>query len=323
MARGKYNTQGFTLVELLVVIAIIGVLVALLLPAVQAARESARRTQCVNNLRQLALGMLNFESAYGGFPAAAVSRTPEDYAGKGPGAWYDDHGWYSQIGAFIEEQAFHDLVNFEVSFSHALNDAARRTYIGLYACPSDIGLQRNEWDSPTWARWRGNYVVNFGNTNYGQEDIEGLAVFGGAPFTFVNQTGLKKIVDGTSNTLLMSEIKVLPELDSQSAWGGPYSDFTTALGGQVFTAWQPPNSQVGDEVARLIVARRYYISNQIPPPRPKDPSTLQTFAARSHHPGGVHASLCDGSVQFFNEGIDLQVWRAWATANGADMIIAQ
>jgi hypothetical protein len=120
---------------------------------------------------------------------------------------------------------------------------------------------------------------------------------------------------------MMSEIKVLPELDSQSAWGGPYSDFTTSLGGQVFTAWLPPNSQVGDEVARLIVDPEVYLSNQIPVPRPKDPSPLQTFAARSHHPGGVHASLCDGSVQFFNEGIDLEVWRAWSTANGADTFV--
>lgn len=318
MAQIRRNAHGFTLVELLVVIAIIGVLVALLLPAVQAAREAARRTQCVNNLRQLALGMLNFESAYGGFPAAALSWEAADYIDKGPGTWYDDHGWYSQMGAFIEEQAWYDLIDFEVSFSHEINDPARRTFVPLFACPSDIGLQRNEWDSPTWARIRGNYVVNFGNTNYGQIDI-GDVPFGGAPFTYRDKTGLKKIVDGTSNTLLMSEIKVLPELPTQSEWGGPYSDFSTALGGQVFTAWLPPNSQVGDEVARLIVAPEFYLANQIPVPRQKDPSKLQTFAARSHHPGGVHASLCDGSVQFFSEGIDLVIWRAWATANNADV----
>lgn len=320
MMLAKQPKRGFTLVELLVVIAIIGVLVALLLPAVQAAREAARRTQCINNLRQLALGMLNFESAYGGFPAAAMSWDPADYQGRGPGSWYDDHGWYSQIGAFIEEQAWHDLIDFDVSFSHEINDAARRTFISLYACPSDIGLQRNEWESPTWARIRGNYVVNFGNTNYGQVDVGREVPFGGAPFTYREKTGLGKIVDGTSNTLLMSEIKVLPELPSQSAWGGPYSDFSTSLGGQVFTAWLPPNSQVGDEVARLIVAPEIYLSNQIPVPRQRDPSKLQTFAARSHHAGGVHASLCDGSVHFFSEGIDLQVWRAWATAQGADSV---
>jgi prepilin-type N-terminal cleavage/methylation domain-containing protein len=313
------KNRGFTLVELLVVIAIIGILVALLLPAVQAAREAARRTQCINNLRQLALGMINFEEAYGGFPTAAMSWDDAAYAGRGPGAWYDDHGWYSQLGAFIEEQAWHDLIRFDVAFSHVANDQARRTFINLYACPSDIGLQRNEWDSPTWARIRGNYVVNFGNTHYGQANI-GDIPFGGAPFAPVEKTPLGKITDGTSNTLLMSEIKVLPELPSQSAWGGPYSDFVTALGGQVFTAWLPPNSPVGDEVARLIVDAETYLSNQIPVPRRKDPSKLQTFAARSHHPGGVHASLCDGSVHFFSEGIDLEAWRAWASASNSDLI---
>jgi prepilin-type N-terminal cleavage/methylation domain-containing protein len=320
MAQGKHPQKGFTLVELLVVIAIIGVLVALLLPAVQAAREAARRTQCTNNLRQLALGMLNFDDANGGLPAAAISWDPADYTGKGPGTWYDDHGWYSQIGAFIEEQGWHDLINFDVSFSHVDNNVARRTFISLYACPSDIGLQRNEFDSPTWARIRGNYVVNFGNTNYGQVAIGDVA-FGGAPLGPVENSELGKIVDGTSNTLMMSEIKVLPELESQGAWGGPYSDFTTSLGGQVFTAWLPPNSRVGDEVARLIVAPEIYLSNQIPVPRQKDPSKLQTFAARSHHPGGVHASLCDGSVHFFSEGIDLEVWRATATASNGDVIL--
>jgi prepilin-type N-terminal cleavage/methylation domain-containing protein len=308
---------GFTLVELLVVIAIIGVLVALLLPAVQSAREAARRTQCVNHLKQLALGMLNFESAYGGFPAAALSWDESDYAGRGPGTWYDDHGWYSQMGPFIEEQAWFDRINFDVSFSNAANDQARRQFVSLFACPSDIGLQRNEWESATWARIRGNYVVNFGNTNYGQVEIADVP-FGGAPFTYVQRTGLKKITDGLSNTLMLSEIKVLPELESQSAWGGPYSDFSTALGGQVFTAWLPPNSSVGDEIARLIVAPEVYLSNQIPVPRRKDPSKLQTFAARSHHPGGVHGSLCDGSVQFFAESIDLEAWRALATASNAD-----
>ncbi len=80
---------------------------------------------------------------------------------------------------------------------------------------------------------------------------------------------------------------------------------------QVFTAWLPPNSQVGDQVARLIVEPEFYLANQIPVPTQRDPSKQQTFAARSHHPGGVHASLCDGSVQFFSEGIDLELWRAW------------
>ena len=315
--RGKSRASAFTLVELLVVIAIIGILVGLLLPAVQAAREAARKTQCTNHLRQFALGMLQFENTAGALPTAAMSWDARAYSGRGPGSWYDDHGWYSQMGPYIEEQAWFDMIDFDVAFSHVDNDPARRVEIALYACPSDIGLQKNEWRSPTWARLRGNYVVNFGNTNYGQTDKDGIP-FGGAPFRGGLETGLEVITDGTSHTLMMSEIRILPELPDELAWGGPYSDFTTGLGGQTFTAWNPPNSNVGDEVARLVVQQQYYEANGIPLPRRLDPTKAQTFAARSHHPGGVVASLCDASVRFFAESIDLVLWQAWSTAAAGD-----
>ena len=313
------NSRGFTLVELLVVITIIGILIALLLPAVQAAREAARRMQCSNKLKQLSLAMLNYESTHGGFPPAAISWEYAEYAGRGPGSWYDDHGWYSQIGAYIEQQAWYDMIDFKVSFSHVVNNDARKVMIDLFACPSDRGLQKNELASPTWARIRGNYVVNFGNTNYGQTDKAGVR-FLGAPFTYRRHTPISEIRDGTSNTLSMAEILVVLELSSQAggAWGGPPSDLSTSLGGQTFNGWLPPNSPVGDEVARCIVEAQYYTRNGIPVPTPASHTKEQSFAARSHHPGGAQAALCDGSVRFFSESIDLAAWRALSSAQGGE-----
>ncbi len=316
------NTKqtAFTLVELLVVITIIGILIALLLPAVQAAREAARRTECGNNLKQLGLGMHNFAfNNNDRFPTAAFSWESAEYTGRGPGTWYDDHGWYSQMGPYIEQQAWYNSIDFNVSFSHPKNDAARRVMLKVYSCPSDIGLQRNEWDNDSFARVRGNYVVNFGNTNYGQTTKAGVP-FGGAPFTYRVQTSTANIKDGLSNTLCMAEVKVLPEMSSQAfgAWGGPPSDFSTSLGGQTFNAWLPPNSPVADEVARLIAPAALFQQQKTPVPISASHTKEQTFAARSHHPGGVMAVLCDGSVRLFSNSIDIAAWRALATAKGAE-----
>lgn len=327
---------GFTLVELLVVIAVIGILVGLLLPAVQAARESARRTQCLNKLKQLSLAMLNYEGAQGGFPPMAQAWTNEDmtrlYSVPGPAPWYDAHGWYSMIGPYIEENAWADLIDFDASFSSPVNLQARRTILQIHACPSDIGIQRNEWLSSTWARVRTNYVVNAGNTNYGQYTW-GSVEFRGAPFGPRDNTSVSSVTDGLAKTLMMSEIKVLPELGSQGggAWGGPLSDTSTALGGQVFTGWNPPNSGQ-DGIARVIVSAYYYLQNDIPPPcrapcgvRPgrvlpelQGVSKMQTIVARSHHPSGVNASRCDGSVAFYVDSIDEFVWRALTSAAGEE-----
>ncbi len=207
---------GFTLVELLVVIAIIGILIGLLLPAINAAREAGRRAKCQNQLKQLSLAMINFENNRGGFPSMAMGWVNHPLHLNVPGSWYDDHGWYSQIGEFIEEKGMSKWIKTTVSLSDVSNALARRYMNGLFACPSDRGLQRNEWDSDNWARIRGNYVVNAGNTNYGQTTLASVQ-FLGAPFTYLKMTPTNKIPDGLAHTLLMSEVLVLPELGLQAA----------------------------------------------------------------------------------------------------------
>ena len=94
------------------------------------------------------------------------------------GRWFDDHCWYTLIGPYIEQANLYAQIQVNLSFSDPQNEAARRVKVPLFACPSDIGLQENEWTNSTWARVRGNYVVNFGNTNYGQQTKAGVP-FGG------------------------------------------------------------------------------------------------------------------------------------------------
>jgi prepilin-type N-terminal cleavage/methylation domain-containing protein/prepilin-type processing-associated H-X9-DG protein len=349
--------RGFTLVELLVVIAIIGVLIALLLPAVQAAREAARRSQCVNNLHQLGLAMLNYESSNKGFPHMARfwwNRSTEPFAGQGPGyldvypggpgGWWDDHGWYVPLLAYIEQNVVKNTGDPKAALSAAVNRPARTAFIPVHACPSDIGIQRNEWGIDNWARVRTNYVANAGNTVYGQYAMGApcpgttsptLCLAGGGPLRPVDVGRLSYVTDGTANTLLMAEIKVLPEFDPGppgGTWGGPLSDTTTALGGQMFTGWVTPNSAAPDVIARQWLDPSVYLQNGIPAPirapgavripsdANPDPTRWQYQVARSHHQGGVNASRCDGSVKFYSESIDPYVWNALSSAAGDETI---
>ena len=352
--RCSNRNSGFTLVELLVVIAIIGILVALLLPAIQAAREAARRSQCQNNLRQLSVAHLNYESTNGGLVHMAKFWSNEEYmsgyAGGQWGGWYDDHGWYIPLMPYVEELNLKDLGDPMLPLSNPANEFVRKAFIPIFACPSDIGLQQNEWAVPSWARTRTNYVVNAGNTTYGQHNVGGCPLapfpscreFHGAPFIPRKPNRLAKITDGTSNTLMMSEALVLP---TTPGWGGPYSDGQTALGGQVFTAYNTPNSSEPDALARqgewwtnaqsgwleqgLPVAPNGQpappltaSARSTPPDAVDEPNHMkqQYITARSKHPGGVNASRCDGSVDFFTDSVELIVWDEMCSAASGNPI---
>ena len=341
--RRHFNKSGFTLVELLVVIAIIGILVALLLPAIQAAREAARRSQCLNNLKQLAVAHLNYESSHGGLVHMAKfwsnAEYMSGYSGGHWGGWYDDHGWYIALMPYIEEANLQDRGNPDIPLSNPVNEFVRKAFIPIFSCPTDIGLQRNEWGIASWARVRTNYLVNAGNTVYGQHSVGGCPKapfptcreFYGGPFIPRKANKLAKVSDGTSNTLMMSEALVLPET---SGWGGPYSDAQTALGGQVFTGFNTPNSSEPDALTRQgewwANVRNGWIEQKLPvtaggqPAQPVAVSSLipatadpridsnghkqQHIAARSKHPGGVNASRCDGSIGFITDDVSPLVW---------------
>jgi prepilin-type N-terminal cleavage/methylation domain-containing protein/prepilin-type processing-associated H-X9-DG protein len=329
--------RGFTLIELLVVIAIIGGLIALLLPAVQSAREASRRMQCTNNLRQIALGVHNYHDAHGSFPPAR----------KGS-AWGT---WNHFILPYIEQQAvynaWNDIGNSVNGPDHthryfgATNLTVATVNITTYLCPSDEGTNRNNSFAGTLAGVRyeckfRNYVVNLGTTNDGQMNFPSasttpILIFRGAPFYDIgspnvasqafmpyfgfrrprNSVGLASLTDGTSSTLMVSE--VIMSQGKQDLRG--FTQWGEATG---FTGNAGPNSSTPD-------LSDWCVNWDKGPPlqclaRPMMNANDKYLAARSKHPGGVNAALCDGSVKFFKNTINIHTWRDLTTANGGEVI---
>ena len=296
--------RGFTLIELLVVIAIIGILIALLLPAVQAAREAARCMQCVNNLKQWSLGMHTFHDTNEQLPLG--SRTEPRQT------------WVMYLWAYIEQGSLDSLNDFELAFwvppatiGDTLNGLTGQD-VPIYKCPSDGGSDQTVgW----YQRRRGNYVVNWGNSRYGQI----IEPPGTAPFSHINGdrrnprvTSFKDMGDGTSNTLLMSEVlKALSPEDND--WRG---DIQNDDGVCRFHTLLTPNTSAPD-----IIENGWFQQTGDPlMPAVAGARRSQVAAARSRHSSGVNASMCDGSVRFVSNSIWLRVWQAMGTMNGAEVI---
>jgi prepilin-type N-terminal cleavage/methylation domain-containing protein/prepilin-type processing-associated H-X9-DG protein len=343
--------KAFTLVELLVVIAIIGVLVALLLPAVQAAREAARRTQCIDNLKNCGLGCLTYESSKGKLPC-----------GRKYDVW-DTYTWTEQILPQIEMQAIYnlyytlpdetDLVDFNSvntkvgpSGADARLRQARHTQIPIYYCPSDVTPIGNELDSTTYGLIRSSYRGCAGSHDMYGNVIPGdtleipAAAHAQSKGFFIGAFGvrepandverrrlvpanrLKEISDGTSNTVLLSEglAATVPQ------WGGPMgSAIYGNMGGGLFSNFTTPNSADFDRlVARCPQDQQdpEYVapcSAMADHPGATTKGAAGSYAAaRSRHVGGVNAAMADGSVRFVNDGIDTLPWRYLGTRDRGD-----
>jgi prepilin-type N-terminal cleavage/methylation domain-containing protein/prepilin-type processing-associated H-X9-DG protein len=326
---------GFTLIELLVVIAIIAVLIALLLPAVQAAREAARRTQCVNNLKQFGIAMHNYHDVMGTFPIGAMGiRSPKLYASAGdPTGTYNRRTWAFMILPYLEKGSIFQAINFSLPFNPptgAANNTVSGTLLAGFSCPSDPNFNQVDQNN----RREGNYVVNWGNVSWYQNMNSNFnpmtgannpfpgggppVGFGSAPFTMDKSYGIQAISDGTSNTLLMAEV-IIGQTQGSNGYehrGDVYNDdYNCAM----FMAYTPPNSRFPDWI-QSSYCQYPYASN---PPCTKASGSQPYFnASRSRHPGGVNALMADGSVKFAKDTVNVNTWRALSTSQGGEVISA-
>jgi prepilin-type processing-associated H-X9-DG protein len=294
-----------------VVIAIIGILIALLLPAVQAAREAARRSQCTNNLKQWTLGVHNhLDSHKEIFPIGA---NPDNRVVES-GRRYQRISWPVELWPYVEQSVLFDQYDFNLGFYQAPNMALCREHVPAYSCPSDIVGAEQDHNDPYW-RVMGSYVTNMGNTHLWQNTAD-QAIFSGSPFGVGHVYRMAEIRDGTSNTACFSEIIIA----SPGAIDDNRGDLLNDEGSPGFMSILTPNSSSPDQ-CRSCKASSMDPSNKdyrVIPCAVVAGNTEYQIAARSRHPGGVNVSMCDGSVRFVSETVSQQIWEAALSAEGGE-----
>jgi prepilin-type N-terminal cleavage/methylation domain-containing protein len=319
----RHCKQAFTLIELLVVIAIIGVLVALLLPAVQAARESARRTQCINQLRQVVLALQNHHAARNAFPAGVVSDNGQLFG-------YPRLTWMMPLFPYLEQGVLASAFDFKAPAGCAggiwldpKNQHVIRVPVDILLCPSDgEGDPVHNHPQCGGQASRGNYAGFFGNISIGAavdktnpDHVNHLA----APFTLNQRIRIGMIEDGTSHTMLVGEI--LKGVSSDVDYRGVhwYDHVGTS---QVLTA-TGPNSVERDVLYPSWCTKSVNLPELNLPCRAGKATGVDNMAAaRSRHPGGVQVGLADGSCRFVPDEIDLHAWQAMGSISAGEVFDA-
>lgn len=304
---------GFTLVELLVVIAIIGVLIALLLPAVQAAREAARRTQCINNLKQIGLGMHTHHDVNKRFPPGCANDTGK--FGIGTAGW--GSSWAVYILPYIEQNNIYQNWDFQANsgYTNTTNKAlANSTTIEAYECPSSTAGQyaRETIQMIDYAGIAG--AVNATMTSYTEtrnhSGNDGISSIGGCLFN-QSEIGFQSITDGSSNTILVGEVGRDVESSTGTKYpnyrpGGPYG---WTMGSN--NAWNGSDNRQFNCVAFRHPIGTYtdatWTSGPVMSTHGIGADVGVNFPLNSQHPTGINALFADGSVHFLSDTSDVNV----------------
>jgi prepilin-type N-terminal cleavage/methylation domain-containing protein len=330
------QTRGFTLIELLVVIAIIGVLVALLLPAVQGAREAARRAQCLNNLKQMGLALHNYEGSNGAYPPAKIFSGSCVNSNGGVG-WVLNTTGFTLILPFLEQQPLWNAYNFSQASSGsawqttgiggppntilagdpAVNTTVVGTLVSGYVCPSDITPDvTNLAGTGTYARIqarRSNYLFSSGiYTDFDcpgpKPGIRPAKAFQGAFYTDFSTTG-RDFRDGLSNTFMIGEsLQLKVSSDYGPYWG---SGTHTAVHGRIVPANSPGAPDWMPNAPSSVLTS------------PSNPAKLPyAWVFSSKHPGGVLMLFGDGAVKFIKNSINVNVWSGLSTIRAGEVVAA-
>lgn len=285
--------SGFTLIELLVVIAIVGILIALLLPAVQNAREAARRSQCQNNLKQIGIALHNYHDTNQTFPPGWIGVTSNQSDVNGINGW----GWASKLLHRMEQQPLYHQIDFKLSVMAPINAPVLTKSLPMFRCPSDPSSEswvlNDDMGNPVATLPTANYVGNFGTDGLDACETASLGTTCRGDGVMMHNVAirLRDITDGTSTTLMIGEHKTREDLGWHSTWVGVVAG--------------------GEEPYQRVLGVTDHVPNS-------PANHIDDFS--SHHATGSFFAMGDGRVRLITSNIDENVFKKLATRGGRETV---